>query len=355
VDAGGQGLYTLLEGALLYLKGEMRQMQVRKSHIIVSDKLTDAEARRPTEKGGHFGYCTQFLMEGENLDPDKIRKKLKDKGKSLIVAGDGSTIRVHIHSLEPESIIKRVSSLGKVSNISITNMDEQHEDFLALQSRKATGMAIVAVVAGKGLADVFWSLGVSAIVSGGQTMNPSTRDILRPVQAIPSDKIIILPNNKNVIPTARQVASLTHKIIEVVPTETIPQGVAALLAVDNEIDFETNVNNMVQAISTVKTLEITRAIRSTKLSGLEIRKNQAIGLLDGELLAAGDNINNVVIDLLAKADLRQAEVITIYYGAETKEVEAEQLSIAIRQKYPQLQVEVVNGTQPSYNYIISAE
>jgi DAK2 domain fusion protein YloV len=355
VDAGGQGLYTLLEGALLYLKGETKQMQTQKSQVIVSDRLVSAKPRRPTEKGAPFGYCTQFLMEGENLDPDRIREELKNKGQSLIVAGEGSTIRVHIHSLEPESIIRSASSLGKVRNVSITNMDEQHEDFLAMQRSQEMGMAIVAVVAGNGLADVFRSLGASAIVSGGQTMNPSTRDILRPVQAMPSDKVAILPNNKNVVPTARQVASLTHKSIRVVPTETIPQGVAALLAVDREADFETNAENMLQAIHTVKTIEITRATRATKLSGLDIKKNQAIGLLDGELLAAGDDINRVALDLLAKVALAKAEIITIYYGAETKAAEAEQMSAAIRQKYPELQIEVVKGDQPNYSYIVSVE
>jgi hypothetical protein len=234
-------------------------------------------------------------------------------------------------------------------------MDEQHEDFLAMQKSGGISMAIVAVVAGNGLADIFKSLGVSAIISGGQTMNPSARDILRPVQAIPSDKVVILPNNKNVVLTARQVASLTHKNIKVVPTQTIPQGVAALFAVDNGADFETNVNNMLQAISTVKTLEITRATRSAKLGGLDIKKNQAIGLLDGELVAAGDSINNVVIDLLTKIDLDKAEIITIYYGAGTKEDEAQQLRAAIHQKYAELQIEVVNGAQPNYNYIVSVE
>jgi DAK2 domain fusion protein YloV len=355
VDAGGQGLYTLLEGALLYLKGGMKQLRRRKPQVIVSDKPAGAEARRLTEKGAPFGYCTQFLIEGENLDPDQLREALKDKGQSLIVAGAGATIRVHIHSLEPESVIKGASSLGKVSSVSITNMDEQHEDFLAMQRDRGVGLAIVAVVAGNGLADVFRSLGASAIVSGGQTMNPSTRDILRPVEAMPSDKVIILPNNKNVVPTARQAASLTRKSIQVVPTETIPQGIAALFAVDREADFETNVKNMLEAIPAVKTLEITCATRSTRLSGLDIKKNQAIGFLDGELLAAGDDSNGVATDLLARVNSDNAEVITVYYGAATKEAKAERLGAAIRRKYPGLQVEVVNGAQPNYDYVISVE
>ncbi len=358
VDAGGQGLYTLLEGALLYLRGEGEQMQSRKSRVIAGSVPEVPKPLQMTaEEDESFGYCTQFMLTGENLDPDKLRKDLKDKGQSLIVVGDDSTIRVHIHTLEPDSVIRYATSLGTLHDINIGNMDEQHQDFLILQKEKMlpADMAIVAVVAGKGLADVFTSLGVSAIVHGGQTMNPSTKDILRAVEAVPSDKVIILPNNKNIVLTARQVESLTNKSIKVVPVETIPQGVAALIAFNRKSNFETNNELMTQAKSTVKTIEITRATRSTNLDGLDIKKNQAIGLLDGKLSAAGDEASDVISDLLTKIDLAEAEVITIYYGAGTGEAEAEDVSARISKQHPQLQVEVVNGNQPHYDYIIGIE
>ena len=357
VDAGGQGLYTLLEGAFLYLRGEGEQMQSRKSRVIAGSVPEAPKPLRTTAKEEHFGYCTQFMLTGENLDPDKLRKDLKDKGQSLIVVGDDTTIRVHIHTLEPDSVIHYATSLGTLHDINIGNMDEQHQDFLMMQKEKMLPVdtAIVAVVAGKGLADVFTSLDVSAIVSGGQTMNPSTKDILQAVEAAPSDKVIILPNNKNIVLTAQQVESLTDKSIKVVPVETIPQGVAALIAIDRKSSFETNSQLMLQAKSTVTTIEITWATRSTNLDGLDIKKNQAIGLLDGKLSAAGDEASDVINDLLTRIDLAEAEVITIYYGADTEEAEAEELSARISKQHPQLEVEVVNGGQPYYDYIIGIE
>jgi len=236
-------------------------------------------------------------------------------------------------------------------------MDEQLEDFLEMQKERlpVVDIGIVAVVSGDGLADVFRSLGVSAIVPGGQTMNPSTKDLLQAVESVISDKIIILPNNKNIVLTAEQVQSLTEKSIKVVPTETIPQGVAVLLAFDYEADFETNAEVMDKAKSTVKSIEVTRAIRSTQLGGLNIKKKQAIGFLDGELTAVGDNTADVLNEVLARLDLDKAEVITIYYGADTELAEVEQVSATIREQHPQTQVEIVRGGQPHYNYIVSVE
>jgi len=358
VDAGGQGLYTILEGALHYLRGEVEQMQFRKPRMIVSNVPLTA---RPPEMIAAdeipFGYCTEFMIKGQELDPDKVRTKLEKKGESLIVVGDESTIRVHIHTLDPGGIVHYATSLGTMHQVSVRNMDEQHKDFLEMQKEKAPSVdiAIVAVVSGDGLAEVFTSLGVSAIVTGGQTMNPSTKDLLQAVESVGSDKVIILPNNKNIVLTAEQVQSLTAKRIEVVPTETTPQGVATLLAFDYEADFETNTQIMRKAKSTVKSIEITRAVRSTQIGGLSIKKKQAIGLLDGELVAAGDNTTDVLNEVLAKLDLGETEVITIYYGDDTELAEAEQVSEAIRKKHPHLQVEVVRGGQPHYNYIVSVE
>ncbi|GAI71821.1 unnamed protein product, partial [marine sediment metagenome] len=270
VDAGGQGLYTLLDGALRYLRGEVEQMQFRKPQMIASNiPLTARTPQMLTAEEVPYGYCTEFLLKGEKFDPDKLRTRLEKKGQSLIVVGDESTVRVHIHTLDPGNIIHYAASLGTMHQVSIRNMDEQHQDFLQMQKERmpATDMAIIAVVSGDGLADILGSLGVAATVPGGQTMNPSTKDLLQAIESVASDKVIILPNNKNIVLTAEQVQSLTAKSIEVVPTETIPQGIAALLAFDYEADFETNAQLMNKAKSAVKTIEITRAIRSTRLGG----------------------------------------------------------------------------------------
>jgi DAK2 domain fusion protein YloV len=358
VDAGGQGLFTILDGALRYLRGEAEQMQFRKPQIIASNIPQPVKLSRMAVLDElPFGYCTEFLLKGEELSPDEIRTKLQKKGQSLIVVGDENTARVHIHTLDPGSIVRYATSLGTMHQVSIRNMDEQHQDFLEMQKERmpAVDVATVAVVAGKGLAEVFTSLGVTAIISGGQTMNPSTKDILQAVKTVASDKVIILPNNKNVVLTANQVPSLTDKKVEIVPTQTIPQGVAALLTFDYEADFETNAQLMKEAASKVKTIEITHAVRSAQLNGLKIKKKQSIGLLDGELLAGGNNPSDVLLKILAKLDLKKMGIITIYYGADTQQTEAEQVSANIRDRYPQLQVEVVRGGQPHYNYIVSIE
>jgi DAK2 domain fusion protein YloV len=358
VDAGGQGLYTILEGALRYLKGEMEMMRLRKPQIIVSDlPHTTPLPQAVIADEVPFGYCTEFILKGEGLDPDDIRKSLVKKGESLIVVGDNSTARIHIHTLEPANIIRYATKLGTMHQVSIRNMDEQHQDFLEMRKERmpTTDTAVIAVASGEGLADVFHSLGVSAVVPGGQTMNPSTKDLLQAVESTFADKVIILPNNKNIVLTAKQVQSLTKKTIGIVPTKTIPQGVVALLAFDYEADFKTNLQIMEKVISSVRSIEVTRAVRSTKLNGLKIRKKQPIGLLDDDLVAVGDTNLDVINKVLDKLDLDKAEVATIYYGADADSAEAEEISASIREQHPQLQIEVIKGGQPHYSYIISVE
>jgi DAK2 domain fusion protein YloV len=212
VDAGGQGLYTIMEGALKYLRGEGEQMQFRKPQMVSSSVTTSARMPALNVKEVPFGYCTEFLLKGKGIDPDKLREKLKKSGESLIVVGDKSNVRVHIHTLDPGSVIHFATSLGTLHQASIRNMDEQHEDYLEMQKQRlpASDSAIITIAPGTGIADVFGSLG-AFVVPGGQTMNPSTKDILLAVESVTPDKVIILPNNKNIILTANQVHSLTKK------------------------------------------------------------------------------------------------------------------------------------------------
>jgi len=359
VDAGGQGLYTILEGALHYLKGETEQLKLRRPWMVASSVplTTRAPQMVGTADEVPYGYCTNFVIKGTELDPEKLRKRLEKKGLSVIVIGDNSAVRVHIHTLDPGDIMHYVNPLGTLHQINIRNMDEQYRDFLEMQKERMPEVdtAIIAVVAGEGLSQVFTSLGTTIIVPGGQTMNPSTNDLLQAVEAVPSEKVIILPNNKNIVLTAEQVSGLTEKKIHVVPTRTIPQGVAALLAFDYEADLETNTVSMYQAQAEVKSIEVTRAVRATRLGRLDIKKNQAIGFLDGDLVAVGDKTDAVLNEVLERVEPDKAEVVTIYYGSDTKSAEAEQVAAAIREGYPQLQVEVVQGGQPHYNYIASVE
>ncbi len=357
VDAGGQGLHTILEGALHYLKGETEEFQSSKPGIIISDMPQLAKTPQMIAADGNpYGYCTSFIIKGQELDPEKLKRRLKKKGESLIVVGDQSIIRVHVHTLDPGGIIHLATSLGTVHQVSIQNMDEQHEGFVEMQKERmvVADIVVVAVVSGDGLADVFTSLG-AVVVPGGRTMNPSTKDLLQAAKSVASDKIIILPNNKNVIPAARQVRSLTDKTIKVLATTTVPQGIASLLAFNTEVDLETNVAAMKKAQSQVRSIAITQAARSVRLAGLHIKRKQPIGFLDGDLVAASDSATGTLNEVLAKLDLSNAEIITIYYRGDEERVEVGPFITAFREQHPHLQIELVPGGQPHYHYIVSVE
>jgi DAK2 domain fusion protein YloV len=358
VDAGGQGLYVLLDGVMRHLKGEVEEMQYRRPQIIPSDiPFVGGLPQLAVEREEPYGYCTEFVLEGHRLNPDKIRMKLEDKGQCLIAVGDEHLIHLHIHTFDPGAVIRYATSLGTLHQIKVQNMDDQHKEFMEMTKAQAPAVEIatIAVVSGDGLAEVFRSLGAASIVPGGQTMNPSTRELLQAIESVPQDKVIILPNNENIVLTARQVPALTTKKVEVVATETIPQGVAALLAFNYDADIETNTSAMEEAKSAVKTIEITRAVRPTRIGDLKVRWRQAIGFVDGELISAGGKPFEVLWEVLESLDIEGSEVVTIYYGSNTKRVEAERIAEKIRQQYSHLEVELVYGGQPHYNYIASVE
>jgi len=359
VDAGGQGVYVLLEGALRYLKGEMEEMQLRKPQMVTADLPLDSGARQlVAEPEEPYGYCTNLLLEGQKLDPDKIRKKLEDKGQSVVVVGDEAMVRVHIHTYDPGSIIRYATSLGTLHQIQVQNMDDQHVGFIEMQGGKlpTSEIATIAVASGSGMKDVVQSLGAAAVVTGGQTMNPSVQEILQAVESVPSQKVILLPNNKNIILTASQVQPLTSKEVAVIPTRTLPQGVAALIAFNYEGTLEENAQAMKEAVATVKTVEVTRAVRSTQIKGLKVRKGQAIAVVDDEeIVAAGDSATQVLFEAIDEAGVESLEVVTVYYGGDVEVAEAEQIVQKIRNKYPEKQVEMVPGGQPHYDYIVSLE
>jgi len=359
VDAGGQGVYVLLEGSLRYLKGEVEDMQYNKPEIVSANiPLVARVPQLVAEQEEPYGYCTNFLLVGQKLNPDKIRIRLEGKGQSLVVAGDVNNVRVHIHTYDPGAILRYATSMGTLHHVQIQNMDDQYENFIEMQQEKkpTLDIAVVAVVSGDGMSEVFQSLGASAIVPGGQTMNPSVREILQAVESVPSERVIVLPNNKNIILSASQVQPLTSKKVATIPTRTLPQGVAALLAFNYEETFEENVKFMEDAVSAVKTIEITRAVRTTRLNGLDVKEGQIISIIDDDtLIAAGDSVPEVVFETLGKAGIESIEVLTIYYGADVQEAKANELVKSIHNKYPEKQVEVVNGGQPHYLYIISLE
>ncbi|MEA3493173.1 MAG: DAK2 domain-containing protein [Candidatus Margulisiibacteriota bacterium] len=356
VDAGGQGLSIILEGALYYLKGDMACLQSQKPVMTVSSiPLVGGTAGTSKEEvESPYGYCTSFTIKGENLDPDKVRRKLSGMGESLVVIGESSIIKVHIHVLNPGKVLQFCARVGILDEIIIRNMDEQVRDYRKKMRQRAPekNVAVLAVVPGDGMADVFRSEGADTL-PGGQTMNPSTRELLDAVQEIRSKNIIILPNNKNIIPVSNRIEHLTDKTIKVVPSRTIPQGLEAVLAYNSEEGTDENLENMTKSLANARTIQITRAVRPAKIGAFKINHKQTMALLDEELVAVGKTLAEVFNEAMSKVDLGIASRVTMFYGNFTREDEAERLGRELRKKYANLTVDVLRGGQPYYNFIIS--
>ena len=355
VDAGGQGLLTILEGMLRYIKGE--PVDIDSDYV----RAVDLHALHPESEEG-YGYDIQFIIHGEGLDVEAIRQTIDSMGDCALVVGDSSAVKVHVHSPEPGTPINFGASQGSLSRVIVENMQEQYQGFILSKAQQpltpdepVATISTVVVAPGPGLAQVFESLGASAVVPGGQTMNPSTEDLLRAVEQAPSDQVIILPNNKNIIMAAEQAAELANKKVRVVRTNTVPQGIAALLALNYQADLESNSHIMSEAASAVQTAEITTAVRSAQINGVQLEEGEVIGLVNGKLEAKGDSPEEVTLAALQKMQAADSEIITIYYGESVAADTAQELAATIERVFPEQEVEVVDGGQPHYYYILSAE
>jgi uncharacterized protein len=372
VDSGGQGFCTILEGIWRYIRGEAVHLGAVETAALSPATPTSNEAH--AKKGRvtieeEFGYEVVFLLRGENLDVDRIRQTIIDMGGvSTVVAGDEKMLKVHTHVPWPGKILDYGVSIGSLLDINIENLQEQSltyaaeseaehaadtEDYEA--SSLTPDLATIAVISGAGFEKVFQGLGVSTIVPGGQTMNPSTEELLAAVNAVAARQVIILPNNGNVILTARQVANLTDKEIYVVPSDTMPQGIAALLACNFEADFATNCQIMSEAATHTQTAEITTAVRTVHIGGVRVREGDFIGLINGNLTVAGQNIDDVIRDTLQRIHIDRYEILTLYYGEDVTAQEAQETAKRIKGQYSHIEIEVVDGGQPYYAYILSAE
>jgi len=353
VDAGGQGLLIILEGALKYLNGEPMELAARGGGAQALEQIAREEG---------WGFDIQFHIRGMNLDVDAIRDQIASMGESALIVGDATLIKVHVHAPMPGAILDYGCSVGVVTNVIVENMQEQYIDFMAGQAARPpitaediAEMTTVAVVPGAGLTRVYESLGVGRIVAGGQTMNPSIQDILQAIDTVKTDQVIVLPNNKNIIPAAEQARLLAKKQVAIIPTKTVPQGIAALLAFNFQSDLDTNVKAMTRAAQNIRTIEITKATRSATFDSIEVKEGQFIGLIDDDLAGADDDRTMVALNMLKQARIEECEIVTIYYGDTVSANEAEELSEAIRRQYPSQEVEVVSGGQPHYPFIISVE
>ncbi|MFQ6057859.1 MAG: DAK2 domain-containing protein [Anaerolineae bacterium] len=359
VDAGGQGLFVILEGALRFLKGEPMEV------VMPAEMAVAKVSPGPIHEEMQYGYCTEFILQGQNLNYEEVREKITAMGDSALVVGDDYLIRVHVHTFHPGQVLEYATSKGILRKIKIDNMQDQHRDFLSLpleEERKPpapveelSDIGIVAVAPGPGLSRVFESLGASAIVPGGQTMNPSTEELLQAIESLTTDNVIVLPNNKNIILTAQQARELTSKQVIIVPTKTVPQGISALLAFNYQADLETNARSMERAMEHIQTAEITWAVRSAQVNGVEVAEGEIIGLLNGNLTASGHHVDEVALEMLRQMEASQYEIITVYFGQDVSQEQAEALAEKIQAAYPEQEVEVIDGGQPHYHYILSAE
>jgi DAK2 domain fusion protein YloV len=351
VDAGGQGLFIILEGMNRYIRGES---------VAEAVALTRAVDLHLTAPEAGYGYDVQFLITGQNLDVDEIRTNIDRMGESTLVVGDANTVKVHVHTPEPGSPLNYGAELGSLSRVTVENLQEQYQEFILGRVQPATPekscpIAIVTVASGTGLMRVMESLGACAVVPGGQSMNPSTEELLNAIDNTGAEEVILLPNNSNVILAAQQAQTLSKKKVKVIPTRTIPQGISAMLAFNYQADLETNVRGMERAAEEIQTGEITVASRDVQINGLDIKEGQIIGLMNSELTTSAPTIEEVTRQVLQQMHAEEGEILTIYYGESITAEEAETLSEMIRDQYPALEVEIVDGRQPHYPYILSIE
>lgn len=358
VDAGGQGLFIIMEGALRFLKGEPMEV------VMPVEMATADVGPAPTHEGMQYGYCTEFILQGQHLNLNEMRETITSMGDSALVVGDDRLIRVHVHTFHPGQVLEYATSKGILRKIKVENMEDQHQDFLRLSQEEGrlqapveelSDIGIVVVAPGPGLARVFESLGASAVVPGGQTMNPSTEELLQAIESLGTDNVIVLPNNKNIILAAQQTRELTSKRVVVVPTSTVPQGISALLALNYQADLEANASAMEEAIQRIQTAEITRAVRSVQVNGVEVAEGEIIGLLNGQLTTSGRDLDEVAMEMLRQMEAGRHEIVTVYFGQDVTLGGAEALAERIRADYPEQEVEVIEGGQPYYHYILSAE
>ena len=363
VDSGGVGLMTIMRGFLAALTGDE----------VVAETPTEATSAADADFGDNsdiinmdlgdiqYAYCTEFfiinLKKSTTLaDIDRLREDLMGLGDSVICIGDLEMVKVHVHTNRPGVALTYALELGELDRPKIENMLEQNRALKAKIEAEKKDQGMLAVCAGKGLSDIFTDLFVDRIIEGGQTMNPSASDIANAVQRINADNVFVFPNNKNIILAAEQAKALVeNRTIHVIPTKNIPQGFAAALSFSPEVSAEENKTNMIHSLDNVKVGQVTHAVRTTKVNGFSIKEGDIIGLDDKKILAKSENIEDTVLKLLDKLKEESHEVISLYYGEDVKEEEAQELCEKVQEAFPDCDVDCHYGGQPVYYYILSLE
>ena len=361
VDSGGKGLTLILEGFYLAIVGKAVVPATAEKTELKNVSLSSADTTSTEDI--KFGYCTEFILESDKIDDAGIRDIMLGYGDSLAVVGDEGVIKVHVHTNEPGNVLQEALKYGQLLTIKIENMRMQHENILDGVGENAEyeelveekEFAFISTSMGEGLASIFKDFGVDHVIEGGQTMNPSTEDFMKAIDKIHAKNIFILPNNSNIIMAANQAKELSDKNIIVIPTKNIPQAVSALVGFNPEATAEENEANMIESLSYVKSGQVTFAVRDTVMNGIEIREGNIIGIAEKELIAAGDEVDEVTKELVEKLVDEDSAIITLFYGEDVTEEQAEELRGELEEKFEDIDVELYYGGQPLYYYLISVE
>ncbi|MBC8062616.1 MAG: DAK2 domain-containing protein [Clostridiaceae bacterium] len=359
VDAGGMGLYILIKGMYEALRDNLQGAVI--NNEIESKKY--APIATLGEQDIKYGYCTEFFVKADESHVEKFKYDLEPHGDSMIVVGAEDIIKVHIHTNDPGLVLSKAVVLGELTKIKIENMRDQHRHLLFNEEEivgdsvttDVKAYAFISVAMGEGIKNIFSDLGVDYVIEGGQTMNPSTQDILDCISKVNAESIFILPNNKNIIMAATQASELTDKKVMVVPTKTIPQGITCLTTFNPEVTAEENLSSFSEAIKNVSTCTVTYAVRDTEMDGIEIKEGNILGLVEGKINTVGEDMFEVCDKIISNVVKDVSGLITLFYGIDCDEEKVAEFVQTLEEKYPDLDVQSYNGKQPLYYFIASVE
>lgn len=367
VDSGGQGLVCVYQGFVAALKGEkIEGLEAVETNLVDMQFEDNHDMDFMNPEDIVYGFCTEFTVrldkEKKEFNEDKFREDMSKFGDSLLVISDSEFVKIHVHTENPGDVFNYGQQYGELIKIKSDNMREQHREVLRKQEAKqATApkelkeQAMISISMGAGLSKVLTSMGVDYIVEGGQTMNPSTEDIMKAIKEVNAKNIFIFPNNKNIQLAAKQAAELAEENVFVIESKTAPQGLAAVMVFNPQASADENFANMQEVLSTVSTLEVTHAVRDTNIEGVEIKKDEFMGIKDGKIVVSNLSLNIVLEELLEKSIDEDKEIVTLYLGEESTEEYTDFLEQLIEEKYPDVEVELIESGQPVYPYIIGVE
>ena len=367
VDSGGQGLVCVYQGFVAALKGEkIEGLEAVETNVVDMQFEDNHDMDFMNPEDIVYGFCTEFTVrldkEKKEFNEDKFREDMSKFGDSLLVISDSEFVKIHVHTETPGDVFNYGQQYGELIKIKSDNMREQHREVLRKQEAKQTTapkelkeQAMISISMGAGLSKVLTSMGVDYIVEGGQTMNPSTEDIMKAIKEVNAKNIFIFPNNKNIQLAAKQAAELAEENVFVIESKTAPQGLAAVMVYNPQASAEENFANMQEVLSTVSTLEVTHAVRDTNIEGVEIKKDEFMGIRNGKIVVSNLSLNTVLEELLEKSLDEDSEIVTLYLGEESTEEYTDFLEQLIEEKYPDVEVELIESGQPVYPYIIGVE